>query len=269
MVKKLLMQVLGRLDPKLLQKLRIARARRQFERFEQKVGLTAIKTQYFCEFDHIVRSGPFKGMMYLDHSCGSSLIPKLLGSYEKEIHEVLAGAIERKPNQIIDIGSAEGYYAVGMAMRLPDASVTAFDIDLKAQNACRNLATINKVADRVSIKGKCDANSLCSQLTRQTLIICDCEGYEYTLLSKMPISLLAGTDLIIELHQGNGHDPAVWFQSLFAASHETSIFSSQVRSSADAENAMLDNWPEGNRNLALNEFRVSGTMWGYAKSKTW
>jgi hypothetical protein len=40
----------------------------------------------------------------------------------------------------------EGYYAVGFALRMPDAIVYAFDIDPTAQHYCANLAKLNCVS---------------------------------------------------------------------------------------------------------------------------
>ena len=48
---------------------------------------------------------------------------------------------------IIDVGSAEGYYAVGLARRLPKARVLARDANPKAQALCAALAAANDVAE--------------------------------------------------------------------------------------------------------------------------
>ncbi|NEQ73541.1 MAG: hypothetical protein F6K23_10945 [Okeania sp. SIO2C9] len=40
--------------------------------------------------DLIVKHGPFKGMKYPDQkSVGSALIPKIVGSYESELHQII------------------------------------------------------------------------------------------------------------------------------------------------------------------------------------
>jgi protein-L-isoaspartate O-methyltransferase len=54
---------------------------------------------------------------------------KLLGAYEHSLHDVLLKPVSRQPDPIINVGCAEGYYAVGLARLLPDATVYAFDID--------------------------------------------------------------------------------------------------------------------------------------------
>src|SRR5579859_5362525 len=59
-----------------------------------------------------VRSGPFAGMRYVDASIGSAYLPKLLGIYERELHPVIEEACASRPGLIVDLGAAEGYYAV-------------------------------------------------------------------------------------------------------------------------------------------------------------
>ena len=72
------------------------------------------------------QSGPFAGMSCISEAICSSLVPKLLGSYESELHQVLNQILETDYQNVIDIGCAEGYYAVGLALRLPNARVYAW-----------------------------------------------------------------------------------------------------------------------------------------------
>src|SRR5690606_29129834 len=61
-----------------------------------------------------ITAGPFEGMKYLEQVAGSALLPKLIGSYESELHAALLDMTRRGHRLIIDVGCAEGYYAVGM-----------------------------------------------------------------------------------------------------------------------------------------------------------
>ena len=63
----------------------------------------------------------------------SSCVPKLIGSYEEEVHPIIEEIIRRRYSIVVNIGCAEGYYAVGFALRIPDAIVYAFDVDTTAQ----------------------------------------------------------------------------------------------------------------------------------------
>jgi hypothetical protein len=60
-----------------------------------------------------VANGPFKGLRYPSvHTFGSALFPKLLGSYESELHPVLGGMMGNGYTTVVDIGCGEGYCAV-------------------------------------------------------------------------------------------------------------------------------------------------------------
>jgi hypothetical protein len=76
-----------------------------------------------------VIAGPFAGMLYgNDVNCGA-YVAKLVGSYEQELHQVVHEIIGRDYRTIVDVGCAEGYYAVGLALKTKSAEIHAFDTD--------------------------------------------------------------------------------------------------------------------------------------------
>lgn len=152
--------------------------------------------------DLTVVGGPFKGMRYPSwQSVGSAILPKLLGSYESELHPVLDEMLNRRYTTVVDIGCGEGYYAVGIALRLPEIQMYAFDIDSRARQLCAKMAELNGVASRVHIRGLCDEETLRSlPFPGRTLIISDCEGYESSLFDTRMAEFLAKCDLVIETH---------------------------------------------------------------------
>src|SRR4051812_27066698 len=101
-----------------------------------------------------ILGGPFAGMDYVDHATEGALMPRLLGTYESELHPHLATFAAEGLDDIVDVGCAEGYYAVGLARMMPAVTVHAFDIDEKARAACAELAGRNGVAERVRIGGE-------------------------------------------------------------------------------------------------------------------
>jgi hypothetical protein len=52
-----------------------------------------------------VLDGPFAGMRYVPRAAGSSLLPKLLGSYEAELHGIVAVVINSDYRKIVDVES--------------------------------------------------------------------------------------------------------------------------------------------------------------------
>ena len=100
-----------------------------------------------------VLSGPFAGLRYLDEILRPDLLPKLLGTYEKELHPWLEELLARPIAHIINVGAAEGYYATGFALRQPETRVLAFEMDPVEQRRMRVLTEQNGVADRVQMSG--------------------------------------------------------------------------------------------------------------------
>jgi hypothetical protein len=149
-----------------------------------------------------VRNGPFAGMAVprecLEAGCNTSA---LLGTYEAEIHPWLHRLRPNAYQRILDIGAAEGYYAVGMAM-LTRSRVDAFDPAFTARRLCRSMARLNSVSHLVLVHSWCTPETLLQLRGLRCFILCDCEGYEVSLFAGGVIDALANSDLIIELHDG-------------------------------------------------------------------
>ncbi len=132
--------------------------------------------------EYIVQNGHFKGMKYIKRSSGSALLPKILGSYEEPIQGWIREVIEdKKYENILDIGCAEGYYACGFAMRMPNTQITAYDIDEVARKNSTELKELNGLQN-IEIKAKCTHEELNLKSKPNTLIFCDIEGFEKILL---------------------------------------------------------------------------------------
>jgi len=65
--------------------------------------------------NNIVQAGPFAGMLLTGDTSWDAVgdeTSKLLGFYEEEIDPHLEQAIAAKPDLVLNVGCAEGYYAV-------------------------------------------------------------------------------------------------------------------------------------------------------------
>lgn len=245
---------------------RAARQRRHVRRFERRLGLPRVTEAFIARHGLRVLSGPFAGMAYVPQAVGSAFVPKLLGSYEEEIHTVIAGFPARDYSVVIDIGCAEGYYANGLALLLPSAHVHAFDTDALGRKLCAAMAKANGVAGRVHIAGHCDAARLNALLTERTLIVCDCEGCEIDLLRPDRVPLLEQSDILVELH--DCVDPSISSTILgrFKATHTVTLLTSVERDSSHYP-ALGFLSPQDQR-LAVSEFRSPGQQWAYLTAIT-
>ncbi|RWY52482.1 methyltransferase [Mucilaginibacter gilvus] len=197
-----------------------------------------------------VLSGPFKGMKYPSlSSVGSSLYPKLLGSYEKELHQVIGELMGNNYTEILDIGCAEGYYAIGLSLKKPRAKVYAYDTDETARALCEKMAHLNGVDDKVILRETCTAKELVHfKFTGHALIVCDCEGYEEHLFTPQNVSNLKDCDLLIETHDFLNLSTSLNLIELFKQTHHIKI----IKSIGDIEKAQTYVYPE-THNLSLNE----------------
>ncbi len=176
-----------------------------------------------------IAAGPFTGMRYIPQSRGSRLIPKLIGSYEAELHPALARVIQWRPDLVVDIGCAEGYYSVGLACVLPQARVVAFDSDEPSRQYCRQLSEWNMVHDRIDIREKCDTAALNELSLENAFVLSDCEGSEKVLLDPVKVPQLIRSVILAELHDVFVPDTTPLLISRFTATHKVEMIDVQPR----------------------------------------
>ncbi|MGH2916590.1 MAG: hypothetical protein ACRDMX_16555 [Solirubrobacteraceae bacterium] len=175
-----------------------------------------------------VSGGPFAGMGYLpglERSQGD-LVAKLLGGYESELHGAIEAWRTSRLTTIVNVGCAEGYYAVGIASLMPDAQVLAYDIDPRARELCRRLAEHNEVADRVRIESACTPAGLLGLPAAGVGLLCDCEGCELGLLDPESVPNLGGWPMIVELHDFVNPTITDTICARFRSSHEIELIRS-------------------------------------------
>ena len=184
---------------------------------------------------HRVAAGPFVGMEYVKSSFGSAYIPKILGIYEKELNACVETACATRPGLIVDIGAAEGYYAVGFARRNPQARVVAFEAEEIGRKLLSEMVTRNGVADQVEIRGLAkppDLQAVLSDAVRP-LVVCDTEGHEEVLLDPASVPGLHGARILVELHDfiKPGIGPEI--EGRFAGTHRVTRIWQEPRSASD------------------------------------
>lgn len=181
-------------------------------------------------FSKVVMDGPFKGMIYEEEPICSEKWPKLLGSYEAELAELIEELIERQFDRLIDIGCAEGYYAVGFATRCPKMEVVAADPLAEAGARLRRLAAANSVLDRVEFHRFVSPRRLSTFITASsTLILMDCEGSEIGLLRPDKFERLQHAEILVEVHDFASAGMTEELIDRFEFSHNYRIIEQQKR----------------------------------------
>ena len=158
---------------------------------------------------------------------------------------------------VLNVGCAEGYYAVGLARRMPAVRVHAFDLDPRAREACAGLAEKAGVADRVDVRGEFRPDDVAACASRRVLLLCDIEGAEKELLDPSAAPALRGVDLIVECHDG----AAKVLMDRFAPSHDvTAVVDDGLRRLEDAP-AWFRQLAHLDQLLATWEWRGEATPW--------
>jgi hypothetical protein len=174
--------------------------RRHAIRWLRRQGVLDLGLKAAEHLNYTVQDGPFRGMRYtraavLTHHT----TPSLLGTYERQLYPLLQEAAARC-DFIVDIGSAEGYFAVGLA-RLTGKRVVAFDVNSKERQMVRDMAALNQVSQLMTISDWCSSARLVDLVRGQrVLVFCDIDGGEFNLFNSAAVEALSGCDLFIELH---------------------------------------------------------------------
>ncbi|MCB6177599.1 class I SAM-dependent methyltransferase [Rhodobacter sp. Har01] len=206
-----------------------------------------------------VLSGPFAGMDYPVKAAEGARAARLLGCYEAGLAPVIETIVARGYPLVIDVGAAEGYYAVGLARRMPQTRVLAHDSDDRAQALCRALAQANGVADRVQVAGRLDHRDFALCTAQPTVVICDIEGAEDDLLDPVAAPGLRAADILVEVHEGVRPGLLVRLADRFSATHR--ITRLDRRLAAEALPAWTEALNDLDRLLLLWEWRASPTPW--------
>ncbi len=178
-----------------------------------------------------VLSGPFKGMTYVPNTVNSALGPKLLGSYEMELHAVVESIIAGRFECLINIGAAEGYYAVGLLTRCSSSRVVAFESSVRGRRLLSQLASANRVGGRLEIRGRCGLAELVDVLRdgQNTAVVCDIEGAEQEVLDPTCVPQLRHATVLVELHEFKRPGVSTLIKQRFSASHHVRIIGTTGR----------------------------------------
>jgi hypothetical protein len=182
-----------------------ASSRRHQVRYLEESGQLRQLDEYIEVHGTVVQRGPFAGMIYpLAATRNRWCVPKLMGVYERELHPLLALAQQRSYECVIDIGAAEGYYAVGLA-RLLGVPVFAFEPEPLEKAVTVFMAERNGVRDGITLEDLFDVRQMERFAGKRAFVVCDCEGFEEVLFRPETMHWTHNWDLLIELH-GSAED---------------------------------------------------------------
>jgi hypothetical protein len=212
-----------------------------------------------------VMGGPFQGLTLPDAMSWGDLAPKLLGLYESELAGAVDALVAWKPGKVVNVGCAEGYYAVGLARRLPGAEVIAYDTDPSAQQLSALCAKLNGVP--LTVRGTCSPEELqgLAQTEPRLGVVLDCEGFERELLLPRPAAF-AKASILVECHDTIHAGLTEAIARAFASSHHVTRITQGARNPHAIP--LLQNWNEADRWLVVSERRASVMTWLWMTPRT-
>ena len=198
-------------------------------------------------------------------------IPKLLGIYERELYSHIERACALNFPLIVDVGAAEGYYAVGLAVRNPAARVIAFEMQAKERLQLTEKAKLNGVEEQMHISGKCEAVDLEQALAGAThpFVICDTEGYESVLLDPQKVPSLAQAFILVELHEFAVPGITGRIRAWYEATHNIELVWQQERRPSEFpfQNCYTRCLPKAYFHWAVGESRPERMSWLWMEPK--
>ena len=136
----------------------------------------------------------------------------------------------------MNVGAADGYYAVGLALRLPEARVVAFEALQEMHAPIEAAAHTNGVQRRIALRGRCELDQLRAELTNAappTLIFMDIEGGEVALLDPAAAPELRQVDILVETHDMYVEGCTTELTARFRATHDIEQYTTRARTLSD------------------------------------
>lgn len=221
-----------------------------------------------------VLSGPFKGMrLSLTPVSSRNLLGYLLGTQEIELHDVVRRVIARDYPRIINVGAADGYYAIGFLRQMTRTKVIAFEGAREHHGGLVQAAELNGVASRFELRGFCrpeDLSSELAELNGPALVLADIEGGEVDMLDPVKVAGLTDVDILVETHDAFVPNCTAKLMARFMRTHIIEQIAARPRSLADFPSAII---PELSRFMPhtavelMNERRTGTQKWLYLTAK--
>lgn len=215
--------------------------------------------------DGAVVAGPFRGMRTACESHGSSLLPKLIGTYELELAPFWTPEWLGAYRTVVNLGCAEGFYLAGIAVVLQSAglplpSLHGFDIQPLALDLCRRTLTRNGLC--IATLAATGWERVLDHAVGPTLVICDIEGAEKSELDPVRVPALRHAHVICEVHDEPGTTSIRdLLMERFSATHRVAEHTWRPRTLSDFPAIPGLHVTDHVKRMAMDEHRSKGWRW--------
>ena len=181
-----------------------------------------------AQTDGRVVDGPFAGMWFgipIPH------LPAYLGTYELELRSLLVELAGARFDVVVNVGAADGYYAVGLARVWPGARIVAFELMAAKRANLWRVAAENGVDERVRVEGECTPGRLdeVARDAERPLVWMDVDGAEMDLLDPVRAPGLCRAEIVVELHEFLLPQIREVLEARFAPTHESQFVPGEDR----------------------------------------
>lgn len=220
------------------------------------------------EFDFTVAYGPLAGLRLDPQSWWSAADrgAMILGLYERQVLDALVRICDGSMS-LVDVGAADGYYAIGAVKAGLVPRAVCFEISEEGQAVIANNAERNGVARSIEVRGEAGVTFL-EQVperdwspTRPAVFLFDIEGGEFDLLTDAILAQLRNSYVIVEVHETQGISSGR-AESLIARTRES--FNVEVLGTGPRDPGAipeLRSWPDDDRWLLVSESRQYDMRW--------
>lgn len=242
----------------------------RMRRYFTQIGVTDLEHRTRNVLPLTVQKGPFAGMRLLSRACGSVWTPKVLGCYEIELDCAVEEVVRTMPDVIVDVGCAEGYFAVGLALRTHAARVIAADTNPIARKMVRKMAATNNVQDRIVTTDWISCARLERILSKalKPVVWCDIEGGEWVLLDPKSVPSLRKAWILVEDHEHATGMPLSGLVDRLSPTHNHRLVAQSSRRAVEwMPGELMSSLTEKEMELAISELRPPKQKWIFFKPK--
>lgn len=188
-------------------------------------------------------AGPFAGMtLHRSRYTPHYYLGFILGSHELEIRSAIEQIVAHRYRTILNVGAADGYYAVGLALRLPSTRIVAFEENTRIHPLLARSADVNGVRAQIDIRGRCDLDNFRQELEDaegDVLVLTDIEGGEFEVLDPDAIPGLRCADILVESHDAVVPGCTDALIARFSATHHIQRYHARERLLSDFPSGFL------------------------------
>lgn len=164
-----------------------------------------VSLELYKYFNGVIKYGPFSGLRLSKNPWWgkSDLGSMCLGIYEEEILKFLFSDQLNDRKTLIDIGAADGYYAIGLLKSKRINKAICYEISNDGQETILSNWKLNEEPGEIEINGDVFddfINKNKSTDFSQCITIIDIEGAEFLFLSKQILEFIKNSYVLIEIH---------------------------------------------------------------------